>query len=349
LPYDVDLRWSETAAGNSFDVILQRRGEAATQPAPAVFPCLMREAPRLKSFTAYANNPLRAMLGQELVPQLRHSLSQQLPDYMVPSAFVTLEALPLTPQGKLDRGALPDPDFGRPRRDDNFAAPQDEMARQLTEIWEKVFGIQPIGVRDNFFDLGGHSLLAVRLFKQIEKTLGKSLPLATLFQAPTIEQLADVLRRQAWSASWSSLVPIQTQGSLRPFYLISGGGGNVLTHSTLAPYLGTDFPFYGLQSLGLDGKQEPLTRLEEIAARFIKEIRAFQPEGPYFLGGFSFGGKVAFEMAQQLHAQDQKVGLLAMLDATPPGRSPHMPKRTRFRTVIYFLIGQIDIHRRERG
>ncbi|NEO70941.1 MAG: hypothetical protein F6K52_15980 [Moorea sp. SIO3H5] len=153
---------------------------------------------------------------------------------------------------------------------------------------------------------------------QIEKQFGKNLPLATIFKGQTIEQLASILQESTNSISWSSLVPIQPNGNKRPFFLVPGGGGNVVYYSYLARYLSSDQPFYGLQAVGLDGESEPYTRIEDIAAHNIQEIQSIQPQGPYLLGGHSFGGKVAFEMAQQLQKQGQEVALLAILDTIPP-------------------------------
>lgn len=253
-----------------------------------------------------------------LTKELRNFLKEKLADYMVPCTFVMLAALPLTPNGKVDRCALPAPDQVRQEPEETFVAPQDELELQLTKIWEKVLGVQPIGVKDNFFELGGHSLLAVRLFAEIEQIFGKNLPLATLLQATTVEELASVLRQKGWSAPWSSLVAIQPSGSKPPLFCIHPIGGNVLEYLNLVRYLGSDQPVYGLQAQGLDGKQAPLNRVEDMATHYIKEIRAFQPEGPYFIAGFSFGGAVAFEMARQLHAQGQKVALLALCDTRSP-------------------------------
>ncbi|MDQ3174817.1 MAG: AMP-binding protein, partial [Acidobacteriota bacterium] len=250
---------------------------------------------------------------------LKAYLSNHLPGYMVPSAFVMLHALPLMPNGKVDRRALPAPDQARPDLEKAFAAPSDALELQLTKMWENILGVQPVGVTDNFFELGGHSLLAVRLFAQVEKAFGKKLPLATLFEAPTIEHLANILRQQGWTSPWSSLVPIQPGGSKPPFYCTHAGGGEVLFYRDLARHLGSDQPFYGLQLRTLNGKQMPHASVEEMAAHYIGEMRSLQPEGPYYLGGASFGGFVAFEMAQQLHAQGQKVALLALFDTYGPG------------------------------
>ena len=253
------------------------------------------------------------------ISELRGFLRKKLPHYMVPSGFVFLDNLPLTPNGKVDRRALPAPDRTRSESESGFVAPRDAVELELAQVWGLILGTHPVGVRDNFFDLGGQSLLAARLFAEIQKMFGKSLPLATLFQAPTIEQLANILRQEEWLPSWSSLVAIQPNGSKRPFFCVHAHGGNVLIFNDLARRLGTDQPFYGLQAQGLDGQQTRHTRIEEMAAHYLNEIKTVQPEGPYFLGGYCFGGRVVLEMAQQLHAQGKRVALLAMIDSYAPG------------------------------
>ncbi|MFP4411180.1 non-ribosomal peptide synthetase [Coleofasciculus sp.] len=265
--------------------------------------------------------------NQESVPtpsELRYFLKEQLPDYMLPSAFVILEALPLTPNGKVDRRALPTPNTFSITQAASFVSPRDSLEWQLAQIWSEVLSIHPVGVRDNFFDLGGHSLLAVRLMAKIQQQFGKNLPLGTLFQSATIEQLANILRQQTDSLSWSPLVTIQPGGSKPPFFCFPGAGGNVIYFHALARHLGTDQPFYGLQALGLDGESEPHTRIEEIAAYCMEALQTIQPQGPYVLGGHSSGGLVAFEMAQQLQKQGHEVALVAILDteAPVPGRHP---------------------------
>ncbi|MGH7773246.1 MAG: amino acid adenylation domain-containing protein, partial [Candidatus Binatia bacterium] len=276
------------------------------------------------------------------VSELQNFLKQKLPEYMIPSALVYLDTIPRTPNGKIDRAALPVPEQTRPESETTYAAPRDTLEFELAKIWEKILGIHPVGVRDNFFDLGGHSLLGVRLFTQIETIFGKHLPLATLFQAPTVEQLANILRQEGWSAPWSSLVPIQPGGSKPPFFWVHGDSSDVF----LPRYLGPDQPLYGLVHQSQDGKRALYTRVEEIAAHYLKEIRTVQAEGPYFLGGYCFGGMVAFEMAQQLKKQGQKVAFLALLDPTrpsnwkilPPGTpsSPHsLPNTTLFRDKVH--------------
>ncbi len=225
-----------------------------------------------------------------------------------------------------------------------IVAPRDRLELQLKQIWEKVLNIQPIDIRDNFFALGGHSMLAVRLFAEIEATFGKKFPLATLFQASTIEQLASLLRQKEWSASWASLVPIQPSGSKTPLFCVHGAGGNVLVFRDLARHLGEDRPFYGLQSRGLNGQESPLTTVEEMARCYLEEIKTIQPTGPYLLAGYCLGSKVALEMAQLLRAEGEEVALLALLEPGPIRFSTEMSRlaskrtyRDRFQDLYYRL------------
>ncbi len=193
-------------------------------------------------------------------------------------------------------------------------APQDALEVQLRGIWERVLGVQGIRRGDNFFELGGHSLLAASLFAQIEKTFHRSLPLATIFQAQTLAEMAGLLREHGWASQWSSLVPIQPEGQRPVLFCVHAQSGQTLFYRDLARHLGSDQPLYGLQSAGLDGSRQPLEDVESMAARYIEELRTLQPQGPYFLGGFCLGAYVAFEMARQLQARDEKVALLAIFD-----------------------------------
>ena len=265
--------------------------------------------------------------------ELRDFLREKLPEYMVPSAFVTLSAMPLTPNGKVNRRALPSPHQAGLAPKESCVAPKDVLESQLVKIWESVLGIRPISVRDNFFEIGGHSLLAVRMMQRVEREFGKKLSIATLFQAPTVEQLAAIIRQKGWSPQWLSLVAIQTEGSKPPFFCVHGAQANVLRFYDLARYLGADQPVYGLQARGLTGT--PHTRVEEMAADYIKEIRTVYPKGPYFLGGYSFGGLVAFEMAQQLLAQFQEQALVILFDTfclptTPSNGNGHSAEAATF-------------------
>jgi len=216
--------------------------------------------------------------------------------------------------------ATPTCQLSSSEREKSYVAPRNPLELQLAQLWEQVLGIEAIGIRDNFFELGGESMLALRLFNQIEQKFGKYLPLATLIQAPTIEQLATVLNQEGESgSSWSSLVPIQPGGSKPPFFCIHGQGANVLIFKDLARHLGSEQPFYGLQARGLDGKHPPLYRVEDMAAYYLQEVRTVQPQGPYFLAGYSLGGAIAFEMAQQLQRQGEEVAFVGLLDTFGPG------------------------------
>jgi amino acid adenylation domain-containing protein len=254
--------------------------------------------------------------------ELRSFLKEKLPEYMLPSIFVTLRSMPLTPNGKVDRRALPAPDRADLAPTGTFAAPKDAVESQLVEMWESVLGVRPIGVRDNYFELGGHSLVAVKLMNRIEEAFGKTLPIATLLEAPTVELLAAIIRRKGWTPPWSCLVPIQTHGSKPPFFCIHGINGAVVRFHDLSQYLGSDQPFYGLQAQGLDAGHPCHTRTEEMASHYIEEMRRVQPQGPYFLGGYSFGGAIAFEIAQQLAAQGEQDSVVVLFDTNFPQSTP---------------------------
>ncbi len=252
------------------------------------------------------------------VGDLQRHVMKQLPTYMIPSAFVLLEALPLTPNGKLDRRALPASDLTRGITEEPFVAPTLMVHYQLRAIWEELLGARPIGIRDNFFDVGGHSLLATRLVDRIKQVFRKKLPLSTLFTAPTIEQLADVLLREEDidTNSRAPLVAVQLGKSKRPFFFFNGDGyGGAFYCFNLARDLGTDQPFYVLEPhrYQFDDLQA-LPSFEAMVAAHIEPLRTVQPEGPYLLGGFCGGGLVAFELARQLHAAGQAVDLLALIE-----------------------------------
>jgi thioesterase domain-containing protein/acyl carrier protein len=190
----------------------------------------------------------------------------------------------------------------------------DELERQLTKIWEALLGKQGIGIRDSFWDLGGHSFIALRMVRRIEKQLGKTLPLATFLQVSTIEELAKLLRNSGSSPAWSSVVAIQPRGSKPPFFCVHGIGGMIMGFRDLALHLGAEQPMYGLQAQGVDERRPPFARVEDMASLYVEEVRRVQPRGPYFLGGLSFGGWVAYEMAQQLRAQGEQIGFLGLFD-----------------------------------
>jgi len=277
---------------------------------------------------------------------LRRALKDMVPDYMVPAAIVPLETFPLTPNGKVDRGALPAPSAEPVHDSAQAIEPRTRVELQLVAIWEQVLGIAPIGVRDNFFALGGYSLLALRMFSAIEQTVGIRLPMAMLFQAPTIEQLAAVLADEGCTVRWRSLVAIQPEGKNPPFFAVPGVGGNVLVFARLARLLGEAQPFYGLQARGLDGREKPFMRVEEMAAHYIEEIRSVQPHGPYLIGGTCTGGLAAYEIAQQLTAQGEQVILTVMESWHPRSYLTHWSRPPYLLWPILFVWMKITTYLR---
>jgi len=262
--------------------------------------------------------------------ELREYLRQQLPDYMIPPAFVALSAFPLTPNGKVDRKALPEPKAEDYQSNREYTAPRDATERKLVALWEEVLHMKPVGIKDSFFDLGGQSMVAGRLFARISRTFGKELPLSTLFQSPTIEQLAQHLRPKAESLEYPTVVAIKASGSRPPFFCVHGGAGSTLFLHRLASRLHPDQPFYGIEPEGMDGRPFQRPRIEEMAAHYLAEIRKVQPEGPYYIGGYCFGGIVSFEMARQLQARGETpavtVLLYAELSFNHYARPPKPPK-----------------------
>ena len=267
--------------------------------------------------------------------ELRNFLREKLPEYMVPVSYLPISSIPLTPNGKVNYKELPIPKFLE--REIN-ELPRNSVERELLKIWENVLNVHSIGIRSNFFDLGGHSLLAIRLINRVEAAFRVSLPIATIFQSPTVEEMALVVRGKVAPPDWSVLIPIQKGGSQRPIFCVHGAGGGIMGYAALANALGKDQPFYGLQAKGVDSLGEPHDRIEEMAAYYIQQIQQFQPTGPYDLAGYSFGGFVAFEMACQLRDQGHKVGLLAMLDTYALSREAALKKLWKPKNFIKFLM-----------
>ncbi|PCE30707.1 non-ribosomal peptide synthetase [Burkholderia ubonensis] len=248
--------------------------------------------------------------GRNVAPaQLRDWLATQLPDYMIPGQCRRLDALPLNASGKIDRAAL----AGCADASPEGGAPRDPVELRLERVWEGVLDVQPIGVDRTFFDLGGHSLLAVRLMAEIKREFGCDLPLASLFEAPTVAAQAALVRQRAPSDPVVVRVNRGIEGE-RPVFLVHPTGGNVLCYRDLARRLGPARPVYALQDPGLEGVAD-YDSVEELAALHIAHIRPLAGDGPYYLAGWSSGGVVAFEMARQLLAQREEVGLLALIDS----------------------------------
>lgn len=251
------------------------------------------------------------------VSEVRQHLAQRLPEHMIPTAFVQLEALPQTPNGKVDRLKLPALSASRAQLGMPYVAPRTVLEQHLAIIWAQLLGIGRVGVQDDFFELGGSSLMANRLMARIRADHGLILPLALLFEARTVAALADVIARGDRRTTWSPIVPIHPRGSRAPLFCIHPGGGNVLGYQEFIAHLHPDQPVYGVQAFGVAEGQQPHTSVHQMALEYIKALREIQPTGPYYLGGESFGGIVAYEMACQLVQGGERVAFLFVGDSWP--------------------------------
>jgi amino acid adenylation domain-containing protein len=272
-----------------------------------------------------------------LSAQLQVFLHDWLPSYMVPSTFHILKKISLTPNGKVDYGALPELGPRLSVGKEAFVGPGDGLEAQFVSVWEQVLDVKPIGVHDNFFDLGGHSFLAVQLWSRMEKMAGKSLPLSLLYRLPTIAQLAQVVRQQEDRAEWEYLVAVQPEGHHAPLCIVPGAGDPGLYLRNIAKHLGVDQPLYGFHAQGIDGKKPFHDSVNEMAAHYVQDLRQLQPQGPYFLGGYSFGGIVAYEMAQQLQYEGQSVALLALFDTPGPAYRRRVATKRKAESILNWM------------
>jgi len=308
----IALVW-ESAAGNrdlvAYIVARKDRPHTGTAGVP---PALTEEE------LPEANNPpsSSSQPDDNLVNQLKQLLKQRLPGYMIPAHFVVLAEFPLTPNGKLDRRALPAPDRSRSETANARTAPRDATEERLVDIWKMVLDIDVLGVNDNFFELGGHSLLAVRLMSEIEKIFSQKIPLVSLFQNATIAGLADLLRQDVASLLWPTVVEIQRGGVQPPIFCVSTPNVNALGYRSLARHLGPEQPVYGLQAQypeDLEGEHSPAA-VDELATEYMKAMRKVQPQGPYQFVGLCRGAHIAFEMARRLVSAGESVGFVGILD-----------------------------------
>jgi amino acid adenylation domain-containing protein len=293
----------------------------------------------------------QAANGHELVvSDVRAGLQAHLPEFMVPAVFVALPGLPLLPNGKVDFAALPPPEQLAVQADAEAVPPRTPVESRLAQIWAETLALATVGVTDNFFELGGHSLLAVSLLAKVREAFGVEVPVAALFQAPTVEGLAAALSRQdstaePFTADLTSLVPMKPRGTRPAFYCIHPLGGGVGDYAALAHHLDRQQPFYGLRARALDDPQAPPLSIEAMAANYVAEVRQAQPAGPYRLGGYSSGGLLAFEMARQLQAAGERVAIVALLDTMAPPSSNGAagplaaPRRLRATDWLNLLAG----------
>jgi amino acid adenylation domain-containing protein len=262
---------------------------------------------------------------------LKSYMAKLVPTYMVPSAFVLLQTLPLMTSGKVDRRALPAPDFSSRTIKEDFVAPKHMLHFQLIAIWEDLLNVHPIGIRDNFFNIGGHSLLAVLLLARIEQVFHQKLQFNTLFANPTIEGLAEVLQTKVGNDLQLPIIAIQAGEAKRPLFFLHGQWrGDAFYCYPLARTLGKEQPFYAIPPYQLSGVTVAPT-MEEIAAAHIKTLQSVQPYGPYSLGGWCNGALVAYEMARQLHTQGQAIDSLILVN--PSALTPSVRLKSTYKIV----------------
>jgi amino acid adenylation domain-containing protein len=273
--------------------------------------------------------------------EVREFLRHKLPEYMVPAAFVLMAAFPLTANGKINRRALAAMRPEKLESERRFVPPRNPVELRLVAVWEQVFNLHPIGVEDTFFDLGGHSILALRLMAQVHKEFGQALPLSILTEAGDIAHLAEVLSRHGVAETKSPVVPLQPKGSKPPIFCVHPLGGHVLRYYDLARTLGPDQPFYGIQGRDVADVGDEYESIEEMAQAYITAMRQTQPVGPYYLGGYSFGSFVAFEMAQQLVRSGEEVALLFLLDTWAPGVLQLLPEFEKDALLLSVIAKEI--------
>lgn len=266
---------------------------------------------------------------------IRDALAYHLPAYMLPSRFIFMEKLPLNSSGKVNSQALPSP---LQSRTEPYIPAKNALEKRLTRIWEDEFRIEEISTRDNFFEIGGDSLLAARLHTQIEQQFTRNLPLTFIIENPTIERMAVYLSAGQKNRKFKSLVPIQEGGTKPALYIFPGNAGRILYYfHQLADLLGKDQPVYGLELVQTDPQTKPTTWLKATATTYLREITKFQPHGPYFLAGYSFGGLLAFETAIQLTEAGEQVSFVCLIDSHLTEESPVPEKMKITKRLIKHL------------
>jgi len=273
---------------------------------------------------------------------LRQALQQRLPAYMVPAMITVMAALPWTPNGKIDRKALPKPTALSAQLGEQLA-PRDALELSVLQLWEEVLGRSGFGITDRFFDIGGHSLAAIRIVGEIEKRHGVAVSVSTLMQEPTIEAVAVAIRQGAPRGAPQVMVPIRPQGERTPIFFVHAAGGTVMCYHELARHMAPGRPVYGLQALGIEEGAEPVGDLVTMARAYVEAIRDVQPAGPYLLAGWSVGGNIVFEMARQLLALGEQVPFIGMLDASAATFGEHAPPRDDVGILVELFSGEMAL------
>lgn len=261
-----------------------------------------------------------------IVQSCRKVMAQSLPDYMIPGSWMMMDAFPLTPNGKINRNALPKPgEITKVNTDSNVKEELSQTQSLIKQLWEETLEITNIRLDDDFFELGGHSILAVKIMVDLEKATGVKLPLAVLFSSPTVRKLSALYTSPATEEHWNPIVPLKDTGHNKALYFAHGISGNVFKYHALAQRLSHEQPSFGLQAYGLNGKDIPFHDMKEMAAYHVDAIRKFQPMGPYYLAGGSFGGYLAYEMAIQLKSQGHEVPFVCLFDIDAGKKKDFLP------------------------
>jgi len=340
--YDTRIRWSTDGTDGRFDAIfLPPTIKNAVPAMPSQLGTLVT-----KKAVDFIRQPLvneATKVPIELTKFWKSELRKVLPDYMVPAHYVALQQFPLTPNKKVDRKALPAFDWQLQKQGEK--SPKSDLENLVASIWEECLGITDIGLNDNFFDIGGHSLIAVKMITMLEKKAGFRLPISSLFKAPTIAELAKRIEqtKENHEEDWKSLVMIRRGGKKPPLYVIHGIGLNVLFFQQALKHLDSDQPVFALQAKGLDGVPRPSQTLEEIAADYNREILQHNPDGPYALSGYSYGGIVAIEMAKQLKGMGKEVLFVGLFDTYTNKAAAQLLEENRWKIFQYKIKKVLSI------
>ena len=332
--HTVHTTWSRDLA-DTFDAVVLPAGTEHGDPVLTLTDVYL-PPPAARPWQRTINDPTSAHRTGELAVSLRRHVARSLPDHMVPSAVVVMDSLPVTPNGKLDRKALPAPELSG---DNAGREPRTEREATLCGLFAEVLGVEGVGIDDGFFDLGGNSLLAIRLASRVRAVLKVELPVRTVFEAPTVAMLGHRLGVEDREAGLSVLLPLRTTGSRPPLFCVHPAGGLAWSYARLVGMIDSDQPIYGIQARGITRPDLAPSSTAEMAADYVAQIRSVQPAGPYHLLGWSWGGRIAHEVAVRLRRLGQMVALLAIMDARPEAPEEAPGGEEEFVSYILYEVG----------